>query len=287
MNRKFKIILSAIITAALFGVLASAQSPTLDEISERGYIRIATANEIPYGYVDASGEARGIAPEVATAVLTNMGIDEEQWVVTQFGSLIPGLLADRYDIVAAEQAILPARCDQVLFSRPSSSYGEGMLVQVGNPKDIHGYQDFLDDPSLKLGIVSGADQLDFSQELGLDGTQLVMIPSNTDALSAVEAGRIDAYAATGLTVANLAAESDRTEAAEPFNDPVINGETVRSWGAFTFSKDHQDLRDAFDAALAEFQQTDEYREILKSHGLTDQDIDEALAANTADLCAAD
>lgn len=287
MNRKFRITISAIITAALFGVLASAQTPTLDEISKRGYIRIATANEIPYGYVDASGEARGIAPEVATAVLTNMGIDEEQWVVTQFGSLIPGLLADRYDMVAAEQAILPARCDQVLFSRPSSSYGEGMLVQAGNPKGIHGYQDFLDDPSLKLGIVSGADQLDFSQELGLDGTQLVMIPSNTDALSAVEAGRIDAYAATGLTVANLAAESDRTEAAEPFNDPVINGETVRSWGAFTFSKNHQDLRDAFDAALAEFQQTEEYREILKSHGLTDHDVDEALSANTADLCAAD
>jgi polar amino acid transport system substrate-binding protein len=281
-NRVFAILATTLLAATAF-----AQTPTLDEINERGYIRVATANEIPYGYVDASGDARGIAPEVATAVLESMGITEEQWIVTQFGSLIPGLLADRYDMVAAEQAILPARCDQVLFSRPSSSYGEGMLVQTGNPKGIHGYQDFLDDPSLKLGIVSGADQLDFSQALGLDDRQLVMIPGNTDALSAVEAGRIDAYAATGLTVANLAAESDRTEAAEPFNDPVIDGEIVRSWGAFTFSKDHEDLRDAFDAALAEFQQTDEYREILKSHGLTDHDIDEALAATTADLCAAD
>jgi His/Glu/Gln/Arg/opine family amino acid ABC transporter permease subunit len=58
MNMNFRIAISAIITAALFGVLASAQTPTLDGISECGYTRIATANEIPSGYVDASGEAR-------------------------------------------------------------------------------------------------------------------------------------------------------------------------------------------------------------------------------------
>lgn len=282
---KTRNIFLVLLIAALFGGLATAQNASVDAIKDRGYISIATANEIPYGYVDGSGEARGIAPETAIAVLKTMGIDDVQWVVTQFGSLIPGLLADRYDMVAASMAILPDRCDQVLYTRPNSSYGEGLLVPTGNPKDLHGYQDFVDDSSLKLGIVSGADQLDFSQALGLQDSQLVMIPTNTDALSAVEAGRIDAYAATGLTVANLAAETDRSEAAEPFIDPVIDGETVRSWGGFNFNKNHEELRDAFDAALGEFQQTDEYREILKSHGLLDQDIDEALAVSTDELCA--
>ena len=89
-TRKF-LTAAAALTVGLAGI-ASAQT-TLEDIQERGYIQIATANEVPYGYVNATGDAEGIAPDVATAVLNNLGIDDIQWVVTQFGSLIPGLIA--------------------------------------------------------------------------------------------------------------------------------------------------------------------------------------------------
>ncbi|HCW93627.1 MAG TPA: ectoine/hydroxyectoine ABC transporter substrate-binding protein EhuB, partial [Flexistipes sinusarabici] len=82
--------------ALLTASVASAQV-TLQEIKERGYVRVATANEIPYGYVDASGNAMGAGPEVARAVLKRMGIEDIQWVVTSFSSLIPGLKANRFD----------------------------------------------------------------------------------------------------------------------------------------------------------------------------------------------
>ena len=275
------------IAAAVLAVSASAVAQTtLDDIRERGYIQIATANEIPYGFVNAAGEAEGIGPDVATAVLNNLGITDIQWVVTQFGSLIPGLMADRFDLVAAEQAILPDRCSQVLFSTPSSSYGEGMLVAAGNPEGITSYDDFVNNPDLIMGIMSGADQLDFAQAYGIPESQIVMIPGNTDALSAVTAGRVHAYAATGLTVANLAEASDRVEAAEGFQTPVVNGEVVRSWGGFTFKLENEELRDAFNAELEAFQQTDEWREILTGYGLSDVDVDEALAASTLALCEA-
>ncbi len=271
---------------ALVGALAFAQSSLMDQIQQRGYIRVATANEIPYGFVDASGDAKGIAPDVATAVLNNMGITDIQWVVTEFGSLIPGLKADRFDMAAASQAILPARCQQVIYSKPNSSYGEGLLVKSGNPKDIHGYEAFVNDSSLKMGIVSGADQLDFAHAMGISDSQLVSIPSNTDALSAVQTGRIDAYAATGLTAARLADNSDQVELADPFNDPVVDGKAVRSWGGFTFKQDNTDFRDAFNEELAKFQDTDQYRQILKSYGLSDHDVDQALAKTTEELCSA-
>ncbi len=284
-----KLSVKSLIAGALLAtapvITASAQA-SLSDIQERGYIQIATANEIPYGFVDASGEAHGIAPDVARAVLSNMGIEDIQWVVTQFGSLIPGLQAGRYDMVAAEQAILPARCEMVHFSRPSSSYGEGMLVAAGNPHGISSYDNFVDDSSLLMGIVSGADQIDFAQAYGIPDNQLVMISSNTDALAAVQAGRIHGYAATGLTVSNLAEATNAVEAADPFETPVVDGVPVRSWGGFTFSLENEELRDAFNEALEEFQGTDEWREILLSHGLTNTDIDEALNATTADLCGA-
>lgn len=275
-------LLTAGLVAALGLGFGFAQSSV--ERHQQNGITIATANEIPYGWVE-NGEARGIAPEVATAVLETMGITDIEWVVTEFGSLIPGLIANRFDLVAASQAVLPARCEQVAFSKINSSYGEGFLVAAGNPKDIHSYDDFVENPDLKMGIVSGADQLDFAQAYGLTERQIVPLNANADAPSALTAGRIDAYAATGLTVVGLADGNDRVEGAADFVDPVIDGEPVRSFGAFTFNQ-NSDLLDAFNEALAEFHQTDEYREILKSHGLTDQDVDAALAASTADLCAA-
>lgn len=280
MNRpKVKTALIALL-AAVVASFGFAQS-TLEHYQQNG-ITIGTANEIPYGWVDG-GVAQGISPDVLTAVLNNLGITDISWTVTEFGSLIPGVIANRFDIVAASQAVLPARCEQVAFSKINDSYGEGFLVAAGNPQNIHSYDDFVNNSSLRMGIVSGADQLDFAQAYGIPESQLVMLNANADAPSALTAGRIDAYAATGLTVVGLADGNDRVEAAADFVDPVVDGEVVRSYGAFTFNQ-NSDFLDTFNEALAEFHQTDQYREILKSHGLTDQDVDAALAMTTAEAC---
>ncbi|MFA5552633.1 MAG: ectoine/hydroxyectoine ABC transporter substrate-binding protein EhuB [Trueperaceae bacterium] len=280
MNRpKVKTALIALL-ATLVVSFGFAQS-TLEHYQQNG-ITIGTANEIPYGWVDG-GVAQGISPDVLTAVLNNLGITDIRWTVTEFGSLIPGVIANRFDIVAASQAVLPARCEQVAFSKINDSYGEGFLVLAGNPRNIHSYDDFVNNSSLRMGIVSGADQLDFAQSYGISENQLVMLNANADAPSALTAGRIDAYAATGLTVVGLADGNDRVEAAAEFVDPVVEGEAVRSYGAFTFNQNSEFL-EVFNQALAEFHETAEYREILKSYGLTDQDVDAALAMTTEEAC---
>lgn len=280
-----KLLASGIVTTALACMLsAPASAVTLHQIKQRGYVRVAVANEIPYGYMNASGEATGIAPSVAKKVLAKLGVKDIQWVVTPFGSLIPGLKAGRFDMVAASQAILPQRCQQVLYSRPNSSYGEGLLVKAGNPDNIHGYMDFKNHPNLKMAIMSGADQLDFAHAMGIPDSQLVTITSNSDAPSAVSAGRADAYAATGLTVQRLAKKDKRVAPAEPFQDPVVKGKAVRSWGGFTFAKSSRAFRNAFDKRLAAYQKTADYRKTLESFGLSAKDVDEALGKTTKELC---
>ena len=104
------------------------RATSLEDVKSNGYIRGASANEVPYSYMDENGTAKGIGPDVAVAVLKSMGVNEIDWTVTPFGSLIPGLKARRFDFVAAEMNILPDRCKQVAFTEPNSSYGEGLLV---------------------------------------------------------------------------------------------------------------------------------------------------------------
>lgn len=267
--------------------LGAAQATTLEEVKSNGYIRGASANEVPYSYMDESGTAKGIGPEVATAVLKSMGVEEIQWTVTPFGSLIPGLKAKRYDFVAAEMNILPDRCKQVTFTEPNSSYGEGLLVPTGNPKKLHSYEDIKKDPALKVAIVSGADQIDFLHDLGVPDSQIVLIQANADALSTIQTGRADAYAATELTVSQLVKSGGTgVEQAEPFSDPVIKGKPARSYGGFDFRTDDKDLYDAFNKALVAFKTTDDYKKILISNGLSPESVEAARSKKMEDLCTA-
>lgn len=270
-------------TAALFSLSLSSHAADLKELQDQGVIRIAVANEIPYGFTDLDGQAKGVGPEVAAHLVKALGIDKIEWQTTNFGSLIPGLQADRFDMVAAEMAILPQRCQQILFSEPNSSYGEGLLVAAGNPKNLHSYEDFKDGTH-KVAIMAGADQLEMMQALGVDESSLVTISNNADAISTVSTGRADAYAATGLTAAELAKQSDRVELAADFQDPVIDGNAVRSWGGFTFAKNSESLRDAINEELAKFKQTPEWQEILSRYGFSEVDQSESSTKTTADLC---
>jgi polar amino acid transport system substrate-binding protein len=267
--------------------LVQASATTLEQAKGDGFVRGANANEKPYAFMDADGNAKGIGPEVAAEVWKALGVKDIAWSVTPFGTLIPGLKARRYDFVGAEMNILPDRCKQVSFTEPNSSYGEGLLVPKGNPKNLHGYEDIKANSSLKVAIVSGADQIDFLHAMGIPDSQIVMIQANADALSTVKTGRADAYAATELTVAELVKTSGDVgiEQAQPFKDPVVNGKPARSYGGFDFRPEDKELYKAFNEELAKFKKTDAYAKILINYGLSQESVDAARSKKMEDLCA--
>jgi polar amino acid transport system substrate-binding protein len=284
MNLSPTSLLFAALAACALGTGAPSYSADLPAIQKSGTLRVAIANEIPYGYTDLSGQAKGVGPDVIQHIAKSLGIRHVQWTTTTFGSLIPGLQADRYDVVAAEMAILPPRCRQVLFSEPDSSYGEGILVAKGNPKHIHDYASFATSGN-KIAIMAGADQLDILQALKVPANHIVTIANNADAISTVTTGRADGYAATSLTVSQLAAKSNgKAQAAKDFKDPVVKGQPVRSWGGFAFSKDSPRLRDEVNAKLAAFKKTDAWRKILTQYGFSAQDAGQSFQRTTAQLC---
>src|SRR5690606_778990 len=116
MNRIKNLALGIAAATLITGLAGQASAVTLQEVKDRGTMRIAVANEIPYGYMDMSGKAMGVGPETAQHVMEQLGIENIEWVTTNFGSLIPGLQANRFDMVSAEMAILPQRCKEVVFS---------------------------------------------------------------------------------------------------------------------------------------------------------------------------
>ncbi|WP_251881654.1 ectoine/hydroxyectoine ABC transporter substrate-binding protein EhuB [Achromobacter sp. Marseille-Q4954] len=266
---------------------APAAASTLEAAKAAGKIRIGYANEAPFAFMDSKeGKVTGESVEIARVVLKRMGINEVEGVLTEFGSLIPGLQAKRFDIIAAGMYVTPERCQQVAFSDPTYGVGQSFLVKQGNPKNLHSYEDVMKNPDAKLGVVVGAIEAEYASKIKVPPAQVVVFPDAVSALSGVQAGRADAYAATALTVNDLMGKTSAAsglEKADPFKDPVIDGKDVRGYGAYAFRSDDKAFADAFNAELAKFIGTEEHQKLVTPFGFTAQELPKGGTA--AKLCA--
>lgn len=245
---------------------------------------VGFANEAPYAYLDGeSGRLTGEAPEVARHVFRQLGLGELEGVLTEFGSLIPGLKAGRFDVIAAGMYITPERAREIRFSEPTYCIGEAFIVAVGNPEALHSYEDVAAHGSARLGVVAGTVERGYARSVGIPDERVVVLPDAPSALEAVRAGRVEAYAGTSLTVQYLLdrAADSRLERARPFTDPLVDGRSVRGCGAFGMRKADTDLAEAVDMALAGFLGTPEHLRLVKPFGFTEAELPGEV--RTADL----
>src|SRR5262249_53395243 len=135
--------------------LVSADT-TLDRVKREKAAKIGFANEAPFSYTLADGTLVGSDYEIAKIVLGKLGVSNVEGVLVNFGPLIPGLKANRFDLIAAGLYIRPDRCEQVLFSDPDLAVGDALIVLRGNPKKIHSFADVATNPSIKIsGNIGG------------------------------------------------------------------------------------------------------------------------------------
>ena len=242
----------------------SGDGSRLAELQDSGTVVVGFADEKPYAY-EEDGELKGVAVDVATEVLKELGIENVEGQLAEFGQLIPGLQAKKFDIITASMAITGERCENVAFGEPEVLYGEGLIVQAGNPLDLHSYKDIADNPDVTVSIMSGATEIGFVQEEGVDESQIQNAPDIPATFSAVESGRADATTGTEMTIkmAYESAGSDKLEFVEDFEQPNIDG--VPSYGAAAFRKDDNELREAYNEKLAELKKTDKYGELLEAN----------------------
>lgn len=291
MKRTFVQLLgAAALTAAavIASVSGAAAESLLERAKKEGYIRIGFANEPPFGFATASGTIAGEAPEIARVVLNKMGLESVklEGVVTEFGSLIPGLLADRFDMIAAGMFVRPARCEQIMFSEPTVGVGIAIMVAAGNPKKLHSLEDIAKSADAKLVVISGGAELDYAKAVGVPEDRLVILLDNPSGMAAVVNGQADAFALSSLAIQNLVttANNPAIERAAPFTDPVINGASVRGYGAFGFRKEDAEFVTAYNEALTAFIGSPEHKAIVGPLGFTDAEL--PTGVTTAQLCGA-
>lgn len=250
------------------------EESTLERAKREGFITVGFANEVPYAYATPDGKLTGEAVEVARAVLKRLGINELNGVLTEFGSLIPGLQAKRFDIITAGMYITPDRAKEVLFANPEYSIGEAIAVQKGNPHDIHSYEDIASNPEVKVAVMGGAIEYDYMTAVGVPKDQIVIVPDQPAAVSALKAGQVDVITMTGPSLQAMldTVKSDDIERVMDFTQPVIDGKSVRGYGAAAFRKEDKEFVEAYNRELEKLKESGELLEILSQFGFTEQEL---------------
>ncbi|MEU8458279.1 ectoine/hydroxyectoine ABC transporter substrate-binding protein EhuB [Streptomyces griseoaurantiacus] len=247
----------------------------LDRLRAQGVARLGIAGEIPFGYIDKNGDLTGEAPELAKVIFKRLGVDRVQAVPTEFGSLIPGLNSQQFDIVSAGMYINPDRCEQVIFSDPDYQMLDSFVVRKGNPLGLHNYQDVVKKKA-KFATGTGYAEIAYAVEAGYKESDILIVPDQVAGMNAVEAGRADVFAATAVTARQVVLKSRKAEATEAFK-PLVDGKPHVDGGGFAFRPTETKLRDAFNAELRKLRESGELLRIIKPFGFTQDEVTDMTA----------
>jgi len=234
---------------AFASVAGSVSAQSLLEKADKGEpIRIGFANEIPFAYPGDDGSPKGFVNAFTIGVLKKMGYENIEPVQTEWGGLIPGLNANRFDIVTGGMNILASRCENIAFSEPMAKVGDGFIVAPGNPKNVSDYKSLVDNDAIMV-TGAGYSNIEAAKAAGVAEANIMQVPGPTEILAAVRAGRADAGAGTFFTMKQLA---DASGGAVEASDPNAMPEDSFNWAGIGFRKADQEFLDKFNAAQAEY-----------------------------------
>jgi polar amino acid transport system substrate-binding protein len=260
---------------------ASAET-TGERVLREGRIVIGIHNRSPWGFRDEkTGEPTGWHPDLLKAAFADIGVRNLEFQVTEFGALIPGLLAGRFDVVASGLAITPERCKQVAFGAPDLQAPDAAIVLAGNPKKIHGYVDIAVHEDIIMGAGRGSVVTTNAKAAGVPESRMLLFPDIESNLSALRAGRIDTALMASPTVIGLLAGngSEGLERAAPFDV----GKAHTNFAAIAFRQEDVDLRATYDAQLAKLKGTAAFADIMKKYGFGEAETVPP-GITTVDLC---
>lgn len=256
---------------------ASAQS-TKERVLKTGEVVIGIHNRNPWGFRDASGEAAGFSPELVRAALEPLGVKKIKFVITDFGALIPGLLANRFDIVASGLYITPKRCELVAFSDPDLSLKDAVLVNKGNPFNIHSYQDIAaamkTNPKMTFGATRGSVNTKHAAEGGVPTNRTLMFQNAENLVAAMMAGRVDAMSFSAPTAISILKNQNLAglERATPFKGLTLpSGRPKSGYSSIAFRKTDLGLRDLYNSQLAKMKADGTVKKIMKKYGFSDSE----------------
>ena len=279
---------SVLLVSFLFVVssLSVSADPLTDRLDSGKKLRLGYAVSVPWAFATEDGKPTGFVNDLTLLALKEMGIPASnvEGHIVEWAGLIPGIQANRYDLITGGMYILKSRCENINFSNPIGIFGDAFMVPIGNPKGINNYQDVIKSGAI-LATGAGFNTVEAAKKEGVPDSQMLLVAGEMEVLASVMAGRADAGVMThaGAVAQVEKAGEGKYEVTNPKDLPIWTQNHV----GIGFRKADTDFLERFNAAMLKVIGTKAWMKAGAPHGYTEVQLPSLLGYNeaTAYACA--
>ncbi|HWA18828.1 MAG TPA: transporter substrate-binding domain-containing protein [Devosia sp.] len=219
-------ILLAAFAIVLLAVPASAQT------------RLGTEGAYPpFNYVDDNGKVGGFDIEVGNEICRRAVLDCV-WVVNEWDSIVPNLLAGNYDAILADLTITDERKQTIDFTQPYFPPDPSTYLSLATSKI-----DYTDMKGLRIGVQTGTVQAAWLDIILAKDNTIIKYEVVDQELADLNAGNLDVVMAESSFIAETVSGSSGTYKADGPPVPIGTGAGIG------LRKADDSLRKMFDDAL--------------------------------------
>ncbi len=219
-------------------------------------LTMATNAEFPpYEYYEGE-EVVGIDAEIAAAIAEKLGMELEI-VDTAFDSIIPAIVAGKYDMGMAGMTVTDERLEEVNFSE---SYATGVqVVIVKKGSEIKTVDDLTGDKKYTIGVQTGTTgDLYSTWDIEDEGLGTVSrFNKGADAVEALKIGKVDCVIIDNEPAKAFVAESEELE--------ILETAYAEEQYAIAVSKDNEELLESINKALADLTEDGTIKKIVDKY----------------------
>ena len=174
----------------------------LEEIQDRGMIRVGLGLFEPWSLCNAEGELIGFEIDVANRLAEDIGV-EVKFERTNWRYIIPALIEEDFDAIVSGMTILPSRNLRINFTSPYNLTGIYLVANTAQTAGLESLADF-NSSDVTIGTRGGASSIPAIRNVfpGVPRGNIMEYDTDNDVLDAVVAGEVDAAAAFATTGAS-------------------------------------------------------------------------------------
>ena len=228
--RSKQIVCGLVVVALIGGVSSRAMAQAfpwwafdsvIEEVQDRGTLRVGLGLFEPWSACNADGELVGFEIEVANRLAEDMGVEVE-FARTNWNYIIPSLIAEEFDVIISGMTILPARALKVNFTSSYNSTGVYLVANTAQSAALATLADF-NSPSVTIATRRGASSIPAIENTFPDALLLLFDTDNAvlQAVVAGEAHAAAAFATTRTTWVEAHPETLQLPFEEPFASEVL------------------------------------------------------------------
>ena len=182
---------------------ALAKESVLENVLERGTLRVGFSTFVPWAMKDKNGDFTGFEIEVARQLAADMGVKVE-FVPVKWSGIIPALLTGKFDVIIGGMSVNPQRNLKVNFSIPYEFSGQAIVANKKVAPDMHSLED-LNKPGITIAARLGTTAAVAAKNF-LPKANLRLFDDEAQAIQELLNGRAAAVVASAPLPRNKAAE---------------------------------------------------------------------------------